>query len=73
MSTNSVTVNIHLRDGAPGPQVINLADSGDPLVAVEFTAHPATVNILVSSVEQADSLIRAAAAAKELLTGGGAS
>jgi hypothetical protein len=68
--TNTVTVNVHLYDDAPGPQVVNLAGSGDPLVAVGLAAHPAGVNILVSSVAQADSLIRAAAAAKELLTGG---
>jgi hypothetical protein len=73
MSSNSVTVNIYLRDGAPGPQVRDATGGGDPLVVVEFGEFPATASIVVSSVEQVDRLIAALAVAKELLTGEGAS
>jgi hypothetical protein len=70
MSTNTVTVNIHLQDGAPGPQVYDLAAAGDPLIAIELRPHPATVNIIASSAAQVDRLIAAAKVARELLTGG---
>jgi hypothetical protein len=67
MTTNHVTVNIHLRDGAPGPQVTDLTGGGDPLASIELASG---VRILLSSARQADRLIAAVAAAKELLTGG---
>jgi hypothetical protein len=70
MTTNSVSVNIILNDGAPGPQVIDISAGGAPLVAVQLTQHPFPVSIVVSSAAQADGLARAAAAAKELLSGG---
>ena len=50
MSSNSVTVNIYLRDGAPGPQVRDATGGGDPLVVVEFGEFPSTASISVSSV-----------------------
>jgi hypothetical protein len=72
MNSNSVTINIHLYDGAPGPTVHNLSGLGaaDALVGVELVSFPSAVTIVVSSAAQVDRLIAALTAAKELLTGG---
>jgi hypothetical protein len=70
MSSNSITVNIYMRDGAPGPQVRDATGGGAPLVVVEFGDFPSTASISVSSVEQVDRLTAALAVARELLTGG---
>jgi hypothetical protein len=69
-TVTNVTVNIHLADDAPGPQVHDLTGTGGPLAAIELRPYPAGVNIIVSSPAQVDRLIAAANAAKELLTRG---
>jgi hypothetical protein len=67
------TTNIHMADGAPGPQVTDLTGGGDPLAAITFIQSTDRVSIVLSSAGQADRVIAAVSAAKELLTGGSAS